>query len=266
VSFAERLRAELDWSGFPGRVGFAAWDLREQEPVTLHAQRPVHPASTIKVLILLATLEQVHRGKLTLELELPLPDPADRAGGSGVLRDLTRVRRLAVGDLLTLMIVISDNAATNVVIDAVGFDAINACGRNLGCTATRIERHLMDPGQPGEKLTCALDQALLLDRLARGCALPRRLTEYALDLLSRQQVRDRIPAFLPGSARCWNKTGELLGVRHDVGLIGTDGGPRAVVAVLVDELADDRSRTAYSGGPACDRIADLARKVYHALG
>jgi beta-lactamase class A len=265
MGFAERLRAELDWSGFPGRVGFAAWDLDEREPVTRDADRPVHPASTIKVLILIAALQQVHRERLALERELPLPEPADRAGGSGVLRELIGVRRMAVGDLLTLMIVLSDNAATNAVIDAVGFDAINTCGRELGCTTTRIQRHLMDPGEPGEKLTCALDQARVLDRLACGRALPRPLTGYALGLLSRQQVRDRIPALLPSGARCWNKTGELLGVRHDVGLIGTDDGPRAVVAVLIDELGDDRSRTAYSGGPACDAVAELARKVYQAL-
>jgi beta-lactamase class A len=262
VGFAERLRGTLDWSGFPGRVGFAAWHLAEREPVTWYPDRPVHSASTIKVLILIAALREVRQAALALDRELPLPDPGARAGGSGVLRDLTGVRRMSLRDLLTLMIVISDNVATNAVIDAVGFAAINECGRELGCTATHIERHLMDSGG---KVTSALDQARVLDRLASGTALPNELTRYALGLLHRQQVRDRLPALLPEGAWCWNKPGELLGVRHDVGLIGTGPQPRAVVAVLVDELADEHSRRSYQGGPACRAIAEIGRSVYQAL-
>jgi beta-lactamase class A len=262
VGFADRLRAMLDWSGFPGRVGFAAWDLAEREPVTWHADRPVHSASTIKVLILVAALRQVHNGSLTLDGELVLPDPGSRAGGSGVLWELPGVQHMTLRDLLTLMIVISDNAATNVVIDAIGFPAINECGRDLGCTATSIERHLMDSGG---KTTTALDQALVLDRLASGTAVPPELTRLALELLSRQQVRDRLPALLAAGATSWNKPGELLGLRHDVGLIGTGRQPRAVVAVLVDQLVDERSRRGTHGGPACERIAEIGRWVYQAL-
>lgn len=262
MGFADRLRRSLDWSGFPGRVGFAAWDLTEREPVTWHADRPVHPASTIKVLILMAALREVHRGRLTLDRELPLPEPDERAGGSGVLWELPGVRTMIVRDLLTLMVVISDNAATNVVIDAIGFPAINKCAHDLGCTATSIERHLM---HSGGKTTIALDQAVLLDRLASGDALPADLTRVALDMLSRQQVRDRLPARLPDGTRVWNKPGELAGLRHDVGLIGTGPRPRAVVAVLVDQLGDDRSRRGTHGGPACEGIAEIGRLVCQAL-
>jgi beta-lactamase class A len=267
VGFAERLRTVLDSAcpEVPGRLGFAAWDLGEQDPVTLDAERPVHPASTIKVLILVAALREVQRGRWALDSDVPLLPPGDRAGGSGVLRELTSVYRMSLSDLLTLMIVVSDNAATNAVIDVVGFDAINACARDLGCTETRVERRLMDPGARGENVTSALDQARVLDGLARGTALPADLSRHALDVLSRQQVRDRLPALLPPEARCWNKTGELLGLRHDVGLIGTDSAPRAVVAVLVDELTDDRSRLGYRGGPACDAIAAVGLAVHQAL-
>jgi beta-lactamase class A len=262
VGFADRLRAMLDWSGFPGRVGFAAWDLVEREPVTWHADRPVHSASTIKVLILVAALRQVRSGSLKLDSELALPEPDGRAGGSGVLWQLPGVQHMTVRDLLTLMIVISDNTATNVVIDAIGFAAINTCGRDLGCSATSIERHLM---HSGGKTTTALDQALVLDRLASGTAVSPELTRLALGMLSRQQIRDRLPALLPEGATSWNKPGELHGLRHDVGLIGTGARPRAVVAVLVDQLADERSRSSTHGGPARERIAEIGRWVYQAL-
>jgi beta-lactamase class A len=266
VSFAERLRASLSsgWDDFPGRIGLAAWDLDEREPVTVGAERTVHAASTIKVLVMLTALEEVRRGRLALDTELSLPKPEERAGGFGVLRELNSVHSLALGDVLTLMIVVSDNAATNAVIDAVGFDAISACARALGCTSTRVERRLMDVQAKGQNVTCALDQARVLDRLARGEALPEELTSYALDVLSRQQIRDRLPAWLPEEAQCWNKTGELFALRHDVGLIGEDR-PQAVVAVLTDQLTDERSRRTYRGGPACDRIAAIGLKVYEAL-
>ncbi|MBB5157867.1 serine hydrolase [Saccharopolyspora phatthalungensis] len=262
MGFAERLRAELVLDGFPGRVGFAAWDLEEREPVLVGAERMVHAASTIKVLIMIAALRAVQAGRVGLDTEVELP--AERAGGFGVLRELPSVSRISLGDLIALMIVISDNAATNAVIDVVGFGAIRDCAADLGCKATRVQRRLMDLNAPGRNETTALDQARVLDALARGVALPPQLTEHALDVLSRQRVRDRLPALLPDGVRCWNKTGELLALRHDVGLIGTDR-PRAVVAVLVDELADERSRTSYRGGPACDRIAMVGRHVFDAL-
>lgn len=262
MGFAERLRAAMALDGFPGRVGFAAWDLDEREPVLVDAERVVHAASTIKVLIMITALRAVQAGRIGLDAEVTLP--AERAGGFGVLRELSSVQRISLRDLITLMIVISDNAATNAVIDAVGFEAIRDCAADLGCTATRVERRLMDLAAPGRNETTALDQARVLDALARGAALPPDLTEHALDVLSRQQVRDRLPALLPDGARCWNKTGELLALRHDVGLIGTDR-PRAVIAVLVDGLTDERSATGYRGGPACDAIAVLGRAAHRAL-
>ncbi|MCI2417576.1 class A beta-lactamase-related serine hydrolase [Saccharopolyspora sp. K220] len=262
MGFAQRLRAELAWDGFPGRVGFAAWDLDEREPVLVDAERVLHAASTIKVLIMITALRAVHAGRVGLDTEVELP--AERAGGFGVLRQLPSISRISLRDLITLMIVISDNAATNAVIEVVGFEAIRDCAADLGCTATRVVRRLMDVNAPGRNETTALDQARVLDALARGVALPPDLTEHALDVLSRQQVRDRLPALLPDGVQCWNKTGELLGSRHDVGLIGTDR-PRAVVAVLVDELTDERSSTDHRGGPAIDRIAALGLAVHRAL-
>ncbi|MEU6131578.1 serine hydrolase [Saccharopolyspora sp. NPDC047091] len=260
MGFARRLEHSLAAASrdLPGRLGFAAWDLRERVPVLSGADREVHPASTIKVLVMISALQQVHIGRSTLGESVPIP--VERAGGSGVLRELSGVDRLALRDLIALMIVISDNAATNAVIDAVGFPAIARCAAELGCTSTRVERRLMDVHAPGRNATSAHDQARILDRLATGRALPPELTEHALRVLSRQQVRDRLPALLPEGARCWNKTGEIAHARHDVALIG-DHRPRAVVAVLVDELGDERAAHRL----ACDRIAELGLRVFRAL-
>lgn len=259
MGFAERFRSGARTLPQPGRVGIAAWDLAEREPVLQGATRQVLAASTVKVLVLIAVLRRVESGRLALDAEVELP--VQRAGGSGVLRELCGVGELQVGDLLRLMIVVSDNAATNALLDLVGFAAVGQCAEELGATGTQVVRRMMDVHAPGRNVTTALDQARVLDALARGRALGRRGTEFALGVLARQQVRDRLPALLPDGARCWNKTGEVRGLRHDVGLVG-DRRPRAVIAVLVDELTDDRSNAAHGGGPACDFIAQLGRLAH----
>src|SRR5690625_246734 len=104
MGFADRLR--LEWEGkqaeVPGRLGVAAWDLVEHEPATVEADRTVPPASTSKVLVMVAALRRVRDGALSLDSELELPVPGARAAGSGVLHDL-RVRQLSLADMIMLM-------------------------------------------------------------------------------------------------------------------------------------------------------------------
>ncbi|WP_459165369.1 serine hydrolase [Bounagaea algeriensis] len=253
MAFAEALVQQAPWRGFPGRLALAAWHLREREPVLLDEERVVHAASTIKTLPLIAALRAVERGELSLSADVPVPTA--RVGGSGVLKDL-RCRRLPLADLLTLMIAISDNTATNAVLDLVGFTAVDELAGELGCNDTRAQRHLMTTDEPGVLETTALDQARVLDRLATGHALGPEAARYALRTLSRQHVRDRLPAELPEHARSWNKTGEIAGHRHDVALLGRDE-PECVVAVLTDRLDDERA--------ACTHIARIGRAAFAAL-
>lgn len=231
----------------------ASWQLTERAPVVFDSERVVHSASTIKVAILIAAFHAVDNGGLGLGDQVALP--AHRPGGTGVLREL-RCRWLRLDDLLTLMIVISDNTATNAVLSAVGFDEVAAVLDDLGCTATAVERYLMYPQNTGRLVTTALDQARMMAQLATGRAVSPESTEHALHMLSRQQVRDRVPARLPEEARCWNKTGEVSGTRHDVALLGRYQ-PECVLAVLSDRVSDERA--------ACDYMADLGAAAYRAL-
>ena len=264
MGFAARLRTALDElrPELPEHLTFAAWDLREREPVTLDAERPLQAASTIKTLIMIAALRAVDDG--SLDLGQPVDLPAERAGGSGVLREIPSAERLALGDLINLMIVVSDNAATNAVLDVVGFQAVADCARALGAESTRVERRLMDHAAAGSNITTAADQARILDALATGLALPEGLSRRALNTLGRQQVRDRIPARTSPPAKVWNKTGELHGIRHDTALLGS-GEPEVAIAVLVDGLTDPRSTKDYRGGPGTDAIATLGLAAWNAL-
>ena len=261
---AGRRLAELAAAG-PGRVHIAAWDLADAEPVTVAADERVPSASTIKVPILAASLAEAAAGRLDLHTHHPLP--TGRTGGTGVLDSLRDLRALSLADLLTLMIVVSDNAATNRVIDAVGIDAVNAFCERAGLTSTRLERRLMDVEAKSrglENLTSARDQALLLYGLAHGTLLPAEQAAFALEFLAGQQTRDRLPALLPDGARIAHKTGELRGLRHDTGIITTPAGRQAAVAALVTGLSTEPREAA---GPvaACRTIAEIGLTTYLAL-
>lgn len=258
----------LPWPG--GRVGFAAVEVGGEDTtvVGFDADRQVRAASTIKVLLLMAALRAVDSGTLSLRQEVELPALESRVEGSGVLKELSSVDILSLADVLTLMIIVSDNTATNLAIDLVGFEPVAALAAELGCTGTRLERRMFDTSAQADgrrNETSARDQVLVLAGLAGSAVLSDESRGFALDVLGRQQVRDRLPALLPESAICLNKTGDLNGVRHDVGLITAESGRTAAVAVLVDEIVDPHSQETYAGGPGRDFIATMGLRVFDAL-
>lgn len=219
-------------------------------------------ASTVKVALLALALADVAAGERELDDVLEVPDV--RAGGAGVLDLLPSVRSIRLGEALELMIGVSDNTATNMVIDALGLDAAHERIVGFGMRSTRLRRRLMDTeaARAGrENVTTADDQALLLDTLA-GDLLPPPQRELALGILSRQQFNDRLPAALGTDVRCLHKTGELPGVRHDVGILEFDG-RQVAVAALGCELADPASQ-GLATGPAGKIISTAARLVVNA--
>ena len=202
-------------------------------------ERVVAAASTIKVPILVAVLRLVARGDLGLADSVQLGD--DRVGGSGPLAALTSVTRLQVGELLDLMITLSDNDATNALLDLVGVGLVDRLCPDLGMGRTSLRRRLMDveAARAGrDNTTCAADLARVLVLLRRGELLPPPETRTALDVLAAQQFVDGLPALLPSGVWHGNKTGELTGVRHDMMLVEADS-RWAAVAVTATGLADE---------------------------
>jgi beta-lactamase class A len=209
------------------------------ERAGVNADRTFTAASLITLPVMLALLDGVEAGRWSLDDRLPV---RDRVGGAGILRDLADVAELSVRDLVTLMIVISDNTAANLLIDRIGQTTVaDWCGRH-GLRDTVLARRMMDAearGRGEENRTSPADMAKLLDGLVRGTLLGTTMTAFALDVLARQQVRDRLPRDLPDTVRIAHKTGELDGIRHDVGVIFTN--TPIIVAALTEnaEEADD---------------------------
>jgi beta-lactamase class A len=196
----------------------------------------VPAASTIKVPILVAALERVSAG--SSRLVEPVVIGPDRVGGSGALSLLPSVTELSLLETLRLMIALSDNDATNAVIALVGLEAVDRTCRRMALDQTHLRRSLMDWAaiEAGiDNVTCARDLAWVMAKLQVRDALPEAETRVALDLLAEQQFLDGLPALLPDAVWHANKTGEVLGVRHDMALVEHDG-HWAAVAVTATGL------------------------------
>ncbi|GGL03995.1 serine hydrolase [Deinococcus radiotolerans] len=236
-------RAHLTASGFPGVVGLRVTDLNGTELAAWNADRVFPAASTIKVPLLILALQEAQAGRLDLTARVTM-QAVDRVPGAGVLHELGAGLALTWQDVLTLMIIVSDNTATNLVIGRLGVDAVNTWLTAQGLDGTRLVGKLQLPPEQrneaqrrGERnSTTAQDQTDLLRALLAGTLLDAAHAALALDIMGRQQYRDLIARRMPCGPdgerlyRSATKSGELLGVHHDVGVLFT---PRPLLVALL---------------------------------
>ena len=223
---------------------------------TGYHQGKVFPAaSVVKIPILAACYEAAARGQLRLDEPVTLRG-ADKVYGSGVLKAEPGGSVHTVDQLIELMITRSDNTATNLLIQKMGFGPLNQAFRRMGLAQTHLSRKMMDFSQRRkgvENTTSARDISLTLKKLYRRELVSREVSERCLELLTRVTLKDRIPARLPAGTVVAHKTGLERGVCHDSGIVFTPSGN-----YLVCVLTRSRNKTAQ---PAKEFIARIA---YHA--
>lgn len=224
-------------------------------------------ASVIKVPVMTAVLEDVAAQRLSLQQPIPV-EGVERVEPSGVLYVLQDVPTPSVRDLLTLMIVISDNMATNLLIDAVGMDRVNSSmqGSALASTVLRRRLNTTDPAFSGvrNQMTAA-DATRSLAGIARGEGVyaDTSLREVAMTALRRQQYVDLLPRHLSEPITLAHKTGSLEGLRHDAGILLRSGAPVAVVSVF----ADATDHGAHDVDPQVERaLEDLTARIGQVVG
>lgn len=181
-------------------------------------ERELFPAaSVIKAAIMAALLERCRVGALSLSTAVSI-NREDMVGGAGVLFELEE-RAYSLAELCTLMMVVSDNTASNACLRAVGIEPFNEFCERRGYDAG-IQRYFMSPVIDGrDNLMTAESAALVLADLYRGEGLTSELREFAVGCLRRQQFREKIPLMLPEDTIVGHKTGELPGVRHDAAVV-----------------------------------------------
>jgi beta-lactamase class A len=230
-----------------GQVSVYAKDLKTGETVAVKADEPVQTASVIKLAILYEAMEQVRAGKAHWDDKVTLTKE-NQTGGSGVLGFFDTPTTLTLKDVLSMMVMVSDNTATNVAIDKVGLDAVNAEMGRLGLKNTWLYKKVGKPASgpmPADQKkfglgkTTAREMATLMERivtcqLSDGASAPtetdRVICGVTLHMLRSQFYRDGAPRYLEpidsseeGSAIA-NKTGALDEVRNDVDAVATKNG------------------------------------------
>lgn len=166
-------------------------------------------------------LADVADGRCCLDDSLTLT--ADQVvGGAGVLFELESERSFTLAELCRLMMVVSDNTASNACLRQVGMERLNHFFENRGYEA-EVQRYFMSPVVDGKDNRMSAESAArILSDLYRGRGLNEELREFAVGCLRRQQYREKIPLMLPPTISVGHKTGELDGVRHDAAVIETE--------------------------------------------
>jgi beta-lactamase class A len=242
-------------SRFGGKVTFAAADLKTGERFGLAADQPVATASVIKLLVMVEAFYQMQEGKLQWSQPVKETD-FDRVQGSGILQDLNQQINLTLGDAITLMIDLSDNTATNMVIRTVGIGPVNARMRKLGLRHTALNGYVFhekdatneDAKRFGLGVTTADDMVRLLTLIKQQEILTPAACDQMLKILGKQRDIDAFPRYtsnLPGVT--WeHKTGALEAIRNDVGIAETPAGPIIMAGFAYD--SPDHQWTADNAG------------------
>lgn len=194
-----------------------------------NADRRFVAASTVKIPIMIELFRQVDAGTLALSQSYTLR-PEDKAPGSGVMLHLHDGMAFTLRDLIYLMISISDNAATNILIDLIGMAAVNATMQRLGMTRSVLGRKMRGhavPGDAGENWATPNDYVTVIAALLDDAAASPESCRQMIEMLEKQQNPRRIARYLPreNGPRWGSKTGSVPGVTNDVGFIETDRGP-----------------------------------------
>jgi len=249
-----------------GFVTFYAHNLKSGQTASFGADLPVKTASVIKLAILLHVASQIHASQATLDDRLTLTT-ANQVGGSGVLVLLHPHLSLTVADALTLMTVVSDNTATNILLDRFPIADVNSTLLAMGFAQTRLLKKVLVDSDPasaaltrseaatwGIGRSTARESALLMERLAtcrfatdgsQPAAADASLCARILEMLRHQQDRNSLPRYLLASdhselgSAIANKTGSLDDTRNDVALVSTPAGP-IILAGFTWQNADTR--------------------------
>jgi beta-lactamase class A len=240
--------------GFAGTVSVYARNLDSGSEVGIEPDRRVRTASTIKLPIACALAAEVEARRARWGERLVIR-AQDKVSGSGVLADFSDGETISLRDAQTLMIIVSDNTATNLILDRIGADAVNNFMNSLGLTDTRSMRKIRGDGtqlkpaqgwsREGEKpenkkfgigASTSREMVRLLELLEQGRVVSPAASKNLLSILERQQYKDGIGR-RSGEIRIASKSGSLDALRSDVGIAYTSHG-RIAIAITVDDMPE----------------------------
>ncbi len=212
------------FESLPGSISFYYENLITGETVSYRAEEPMMAASVIKLYIMADAFARMERGQLDPDARIATKKE-DFVPSCGAVAYLHEGLELTVMDLITLMIIFSDNTATNILIDLLGLDEIQAGIEKLGFSHTHLRRKMYDTEKSSRGIQNQITEAeagRLLKGMYDGSLISREAGQKMLSIMKNQQVNGKIPFYLqalPKEPEIAHKTGEDLGITHDVGII-----------------------------------------------
>ena len=263
----------------PFQTSWYLKDLTTGERADRLGDMPVPSASTRKISIMMAALKAVHDGKLALDQKVTI-QAKYQDNDSGTFQHLTPGFWITFRDALVMMIIVSDNTCTGTVVDMVGLDAIQRYCDTAGMTRT-VHRFGIPPklgrNHTLEQVTTTTpnDQGMLLELILRGTTDPAiatklqvtpELCRLALDILSWQKLKTRLPSQLPLGTKVAHKTGTGSRGFMDAGIIFKDGNPLYILTAYTEHVPEALPDGTPGFTAAYQLIGRMARLAYDGLG
>ncbi|WP_340084282.1 serine hydrolase [Siminovitchia sp. FSL H7-0308] len=256
-----RVKKLMEQAG--GDWGIMIEDIQNDISWGYEAHTPFPAESIIKIPIMAAVFSAAENRQLRLS-DCVSMNQGDQVGGAGALQYVTPGIELSIYDLLVLMIVQSDNTATNMLIDLVGMEAIQQTLLEAGMKNSRFQRKLMvyPAREHLQNIVTAADVSFMLRKMAAGQLVSRHACEQMIQIMKWQQYRNGLPSQLPspsgkiaGEIPKWelaHKTGWDLNRQHDAGILYT--GQRTMIISVLSENVSSKT--------ALDVLGEIGKAVY----
>jgi beta-lactamase class A len=251
-----------------GEFAVAFKDLKTGEALYINEKTNFHAASTMKTPVMIEVFRQAKSGKFKLTDSILVKNEFKSiVDGSPYSMDIgddsadglyDKIgRKMTIYDLTYLMITVSSNLATNILIDLVGAKNANATMRQMGANDIQVLRGVEDNKAYDLGLNntvTAFDLALIFEKIARKEPVGKKASKQMLQILFDQKFKEIIPAKLPKEAKVAHKTGSITGVQHDSGIVFLNKGKKYVLVLLSRKLKDTQAGVA--------ALAEVSGMVY----
>lgn len=256
----KRLEAQVGGmvAEFPGVAGVCVKDLARGDGFSIRGEEVFPTASTIKIHVLTRLLLLAERGEFDLD-QVVRVQPEMRTLGSGVLTYLEGQVELSAFDIAILMIIVSDNTATNLCIDWAGVEGTNALLRELRLTETTLRRKMQDRqaiAQGRENVATPDECVAMMELLYQGKPTPR-VAEQCLAILKKPKSAPLFNRAIPVGVPLANKPGGMERVRCDAGIVYLERRPYAMAVMTKFALCEPPEQERF--------VIDVARRVHETM-
>ncbi len=250
-----RLERELELRvrEFEGVAAIEVRDLATGKVMSVNREVLMSVGSSIKIPVLAAFYLKAARGKIDPQ-EMFCVEKRHHTGGSGILQQFDHAAHICLEDIATLMITLSDNSATNILIDLIGFESVNRLLSEHGLTRTVLARRMIDNEAAvhgKENVSTAEEAAQLMEMLYRGTFADADVCDKVLRVLKKPK-QTPVARYLPQGLELATKTGALDGVRSEWAIVYQERRPYVFTCITNYCVADS----------ADEFIAQVSREVY----